>query len=195
MAEPQKKFARLGNLFAFNGLGLHRGGRFFFCNVIVSQDAIYLISGYASLRLRIAMWLLPHSLSGAYRDQRAVDRQVFEVPLEELDTEVTSHPDWPLQLSGGESPFHVRVLSRFPQTPVTADAAATAASAAGKEPSVSAPWYSLGVTVRCGPDRVWIRCSPFGRREILQTLAAYGWSSDGWTSHPGTPPGGSPSVT
>lgn len=199
MAEPQKKFVRLGNLFAFNGLGLLEGGRIYFGNVIASRDAIYLISGYASLRLRIAMWLLPHFLVGAYSDQRAVDRQVFQVPLKELDTAVTSHPDWPLQLSGGASPFRVRVLSRFHEAAAVAEGAAVAKgaavvkaaavaeasaaneSSAGAETSVSAHWFSLGVTVRCGPDRVWIRCSPFGRREILQTLAAFGWTSDGQT--------------
>lgn len=181
MAEPQKKFARLGHLFAVNGLGLHQGGRIYFGNVIVSRDALYLISGYASLRLPIAMWLLPHPLSGAYSDQRTVDRQVFQVPLEELDTAVTSHPDWPLQLGGGESPFRVRVLPRVNEAAAVAKAAAAGEATAAKESSaeanvsVSAHWFSLGVTVRCGPDRVWIRCSPFGRRQILQTLAAYGW--------------------
>ncbi|MCR9201788.1 MAG: hypothetical protein NXI04_24340 [Planctomycetaceae bacterium] len=177
MAEPQKKFARVGNLFAFNGLGLREGGRLYFGNVIVSEDAMYLISGYASLRLRIMVLLLRPFVFGEDRERREVDRQVFDVPLEELDTDVTSHPHWPLQLDGGATPFHVRVLNRFNEASALA------------EVSASAHWFSLGVTVRCGPDRVWIRCSPFGRRQILQTLAAFGWSSRDGMSRDGMPRG------
>ena len=150
MPEPVKRFSRLGHLFTINGFGLREGGRFYFGNVIVSRQAIYLICGCPPLRLLrffVRIWPLSQDIDSHFFDQR----------LEELDPQITSDPDWPLQLNDGPTPFRVKTLSR----------------SAGS--SVTSRLIHGGVTVRCGQDQLWIRVRPLSRRELLQTLSELGW--------------------